>query len=275
MARNLKFRLGVAMIALSLTAFAVSGAFYLGKLYLGIVREGSMANSKKVFSRNTKSVSAQDTSKLLLLNPVPVYFLQVGVFSDLQGAKTAAKPLAELGYSPYITQSSPHKLWLGVYKNREDTEAEKRLLKDKGFGSFTGALVVNGSNLRYSRGNEAFIKEISPVLDTYTLWLKENLELFHADTVEKLDWNKMEKQETVIDSVYKRVTYNKKIRTNNGTVNLRLGNIEDNIGGYKQQLEAFNNDKSRGAYCLLQSQLLRVIDNYQLLLQEIDNISKT
>lgn len=275
MSRNLKFRLGVAMIALSLTAFAASGAFYLGKLYLNIVKEGSTANSKKVFSRSAASVTAQDKSKLLLLNPVPVYFLQVGVFSDLQGAEEAAKPLIEMGYSPYITQSAPHKLWVGVYKNREDTESVKRLLKDKGFGSFTGALVVNGSNLRYGKGNEAFVKEISPVLDTYTLWLKENLEIFHTDTVEKLNWDQIKKQETVIDNVYKNVTANKTIRTNKETINLRLGYIEDTIGGYKQQLEAFNNGKSREAYCLLQFQLLRVIDNYQLLLQEIDDMSKT
>lgn len=275
MSRNLRFRLGVVMIALSLTAFAASGAFYLGKLYLNIVKEGSMANSKKVFSRSTTSVTAQDRSKILLLNPVPVYFLQVGVFSDLQGAQQAAKPLINLGYSPYITQSAPHKLWVGVYKNREDTETEKLLLKEKGFGSFTGALVVNGSNLRYGKGNEAFIKEISPVLDTYTLWLKENLEIFHADTVEKINWDQIKKQETVIDNVYKSVTSNKSIRTNNETVNLRLGNIEDNIRGYKQLLDAFNNDKSRERHCLLQSHLLRMIDNYQLLLQEIDNISKT
>lgn len=275
MSRNLKFRLGVALIALSLTAFAASGAFYLGKLYLDIVREGSMANSKKVFSRNTTSVTARDKSKILLLNPVPVYFLQVGVFSDLQGAQAAAEPLIKLGYSPYITQSAPYKLWLGVYKNREDTETDKGLLNDKGFGSFTGALVVNGSNLRYGKGSEAFIKEISPVLDTYTLWLKENLEIFHADTVEKLNWNQIQKQATVIDKVYNKVNANRNIRTNSETVNLRLGSIEDNIGGYKQQLEAFNNDKSRETYSLLQSKLLRVIDNYQLLLLEIDNISKT
>lgn len=275
MSRNLRFRLGVVMIALSLTAFAAGGAFYLGKLYLDIMREGSMANSKKVFSQRTTSVTAQDNSKVLLLNPVPLYFLQVGVFSDLQGAREAAKPLIKLGYSPYITQSAPHKLWVGVYKNREDTETDKLLLKDKGFGSFTGALVVNGSNLRYGVGNEAFVKEISPVLNTYTLWLKENLEIFHADIVQDLNWNQIKKQETVVEKVYQSISTNRNVRTNNQTVNLRLGNIEDNIGGYKQQLDAFNHDKSREAYSLLQFQMLRVIDNYQILLQEIDNISKT
>lgn len=268
-------RLGVGLLVIIITAVAVLGAFYLGRLYIDIVREGSYSGSKRVISNKSKSVVAQDEGKILLLNPVPVYFLQAGVYSDMKGAQDAAKPLSSLGYRLYITQSAPHKIWIGIYKNRSDTETVKRKLMEKGYGSFTGAVVVNGENLRYRKGNEALVKQIAPVLETYTLWLRENLELFHAGSIDRLNNEVFLKQTTVVDTVYKAFDANSQIRTNSENVNRRFGSIEVTVRGYKQELEAFKKQKTADRYSLLQSQLLRFIDNYLLLLQEIDNLSQT
>ncbi len=267
-------RMGIGLMVISLTAFAVLGAFYLGGLYIDIMRQGTYSGSTRVISNQSKSVAAQDEGELLTLNPVPVYFLQVGVYSDMQGAKAAAQPLIDLGYRPYITQTVPHKIWIGVYKNREDTEKVKKQLIEKSLSTFTGAVVVNGENLRYKKGSEALIKEITPLLEAYTLWLKENLEICHAGSADRLNVDLVQRQATVVDNVYKTIG-NNHLRTKSEVINRRFGNIEDVIMEYKQELDAFKNKVTSERYSMLQFQLLSFIDNYLILRQEIDNLSQT
>lgn len=275
MRRAIKYKVGFGFLVLSVTVLALSGAFYLGKLYISIVQEGNVPKSTKVTSDGSKSVVARDDSKLLLLNPVPVYFLQAGVYSDLEGAQQGAAPFAKMGYNPYITETAPYKVWIGVYKNRIDTETVKSVLRDKGFGSFTGSLVVNGENLRYGQGNEEFVHAITPLLENYTNWLKENLELFHADRAEKLNWDIVKRQSAVVETVYGQIRSETKIKSNNESVNTRIKSLEDTMGGYKEQLEVLQAEKSPESYFSLQVQMLHFIDNYCILLQEIENISKT
>ncbi len=276
MYRNLKIRLGLWLCILSISALAVGGALYLGKLYLGIIREGGVPKSTKVDANTSKSVVARDEQKTLLLNPIPVYYLQVGVYSDLQGAQEAAVPFQEMGYMPYITQSAPYKIWIGIYQRRGDTEFVKQQLRDKGFGSFTAATVINGSNLRYNKGMEAFMMEIAPVLEVYTVWLKENLALFQADHVDRLNWDIVEKQYPVIEKVYSDIRgLNNEASSNNDAINEKFRSLNDTVGGYQTGLEVLKKQRNQESYSALQYRLLEFIDNYLLLWQRIDNISKT
>ncbi|HWI54932.1 MAG TPA: SPOR domain-containing protein [Desulfobacteria bacterium] len=268
-------RIGIGLLIVSLTGVSVLGAFYLGRFYLDIMRQGTYSGSTRVMLNQSKSVAAQDQGKLLTLNPVPVYFLQVGVFSDMEGAKIAAKPLNDLGYRPYITQTAPHKIWIGLYKNREDTEIIKRKLIEKGFSSFTGAVVVNGENLRYGKGSEALITEIRPLLENYTLWLKENLEIYHAGGADSLDSNLVQRQMTVVNNVYKAIETDSRFQTGSEIIDRRFGYIKDTVRGYKQELDALGDKITPDRYSMLQFQLLRFIDNYLILRQEIGNLSQT
>ena len=276
MYRNIKLRLGLWLCVIAVSALGIVGAIYLGNIYLEIIKQGGVPKSTKVNNSNSKSVVALEEQKTLLLNPIPVYYLQAGVYSDVPGAQEAAKPLADLGYMPYITQSTPYRIWLGVYQKRGDTEFIKQQLKDKGFGSFTASCVINGSNVRYSKGSELFIKEITPILETYTRWLKESLTLFHADNVARLNWDLIDGQRTVIDKVYKDVSnQNREIKTNNDAINQRFAVLYDTTAGYQNQLDLFCKQRDQKAFQTLQNELLRFVDNYLLLWQEIDNISKT
>ena len=276
MYRNIRMRLGFFACVIFICAISVSGAYYLGKLYLGIIREGAVPKSTRVSSGSYQSTAAPEELKLLSLDPIPVYYLQAGVFSDMEGARVAAEPLEELGYIPYITRSAPYRLWIGVYQKRGDADLVKVQLRDKGIGSFTGSVVINGSNLRYSKGNEAFIKETAPVLETYTTWLKANLALFSADNAGRLDWIEIEKQGSVIDEVYNDIVNTKKdTESNSEELNRMFGAIEDTVGRYKEQLNVFKKQHNTRNFAVLQCRLLEFIDNYQLLRREIDNINKT
>lgn len=274
MRRYMRLRIGFWLGVLAVSAVAMGGAFYLGKLYLTIIREGSVSQSISVNSGSVQSVAAQSQQKMLLLTPVPVYFLQVGVFTDLKGAQDAVKPLVELRYKPYVTESAPYKIWIGVYKNRDDAEVVKKQLRDKGYGSFTGSVVVNGTNLRYSKGSEAFVKDVVPVLELYTDWLKQNLEVFDVSSIEALDWTKIDKQSSVASSVYKNLA-SRQVISNSQQINGYFLGLQGAAGDFALRLEALRKQRNQDNFAQLQNQLLRFTDKYLKLLQEIDNISKT
>lgn len=276
MYRTSRFKFGLWFCIVMVGLLAVAGGVCLGRFYLGLIKQGSVPESTKVNAGNSKPVVVPIDEKVFLLNTIPVYFLQVGVYSDLQGAEEAAKPLRVLGYNPYITQTSPLKLWLGVYQKRADTESLKQQLKDKGFSSFTASIVINGSNLRYNKGAETFILGVSPILEQYTVWLKENLALFDTDSVEKLNWNQVNQQLTVIDEVYNDLlTLSRDMTTNNPEINQSLKMLSDTIEGYQAELQQFRLQKNQQSFAALQNCLLRFIDNYQLLWDKLDNTSKT
>lgn len=269
-------RLGLWLSILVVSVIALGGAVFLGKMYLNIIKEGSVPKSTKVNAGSSRSVMAQDEQKTLMINPIPVYYLQAGVYTDVYGAQQAAKPFQDMGYMPYITQKSPFRIWIGVYQKRADTEYLKQQLKEKGYGSFTAATVVNGSNLRYDKGNEVFIQQMTPVMEGYTAWLGDNLPLFNADTVDHLNWVEMEKQFTVADKVYNEVAaVSKEAACNNSEINATLRSLDDTMRGYKERLGKFGECRDQSNYAMLQYQLLKFVDNYLLLWQQIDNISKT
>ncbi len=275
MRRGMTMRFGILLFILLVSCLAVGISFCLGQLYLSIIKEGTVPRSTKVNTDNSKSVAASDNRRVLFLDPIPVYYLQAGVYSDLQGAQQAAQFLKEMGYHPYVTQSAPYKIWIGVYQKRERTETIKQQLKDKGIGSFSGSAVINGSNLWYGEGNETFINQIAPVLRAYTAWLKENLKIFHADRVEDLQWSVVSSQITVIGKVYEEIQSFAVVRTNSDTINKRFENLMDTVEGYHAQLDNFQQLRNQENFRLLQYRLLNFVDNYLLLWQEIDNIDKT
>jgi len=194
----------------------------------------------------------------------------------MEGAGKAAKPLKDLGYQPYITRQAPFRIWVGVFRERKDTEQLKQELKDKGFGSFTGSVVINGGNLQYGKGREIFIKEITPLLKAYTTWLKENLILFGSGTPGSLNFSKDGVQPTVLEEVYREVqVLQKEVNSNSETMNKRFANVNKSIGDFNSQFNTFMEEKDYREFVMLQYRLLGFIDNYLLLWQEIDNINKS
>lgn len=274
--RRIRLQIGYILCILFIGLIAVAGAVGLGRFYLKIVREGSIPRYTKVTADGAKSVAAGDQYKMVMLTPIPVYFLQAGVYSDVAGARDAAGSLEEAGYTPYITESNPHKIWLGVYLERSDTELVKQQLKDKGVGSFTASIVINGVNLRYGRGSENFVKQITPVLEVYTSWVKENLQVFHSDNVKRLNWPVIEKQAAVAAEVYKEVQQvGSELKSNHEGINRSFAALGAAMEEYHEQFDGFMKKKDQKTYEMMQYRLLRFIDKYQQLWQEIDNVSKT
>ncbi len=276
MRRMIRFRpgIGILLCFLAVTAVSVAGAYLLGETFIRIISEGKPSESTKVTANDSRPVTVSEKKSSILLEPVPLYYLQVGVYSDRAGAEEAAKPLRDLGYNPYITENPPYRIWVGVFRERKDTEQLKQALREQGYGSYTGAVVINGENLRYGKGRELFINEISPILEAYTQWLKESLAILPAGSIEVagLESSRL----TVLEEAYERTKLlASEAKSNSELMNTRFRDVNASIENFHSQLNEFKELNDPGKIVSLQYKLLEFIDNYLLLWQEINNISKT
>jgi len=277
MRRIIRFRPGVGILLcfFAISAAAVVGACLLGKTFIMIISEGKAPESTRVMTDDSRPVAVREENSNLLLEPVPVYYLQVGVYSERRGAEEAAKPLYELGYNPYITRNAPYRIWVGVFRERKDTEQLKLALKEQGYGSFTGAVVINGENLQYGKGRELFIKEIGPVLEAYTAWLKESLAVLPSGS-SAFDFEKASARLSVLENVYRETQLlESEVEYNSDLINTRIREVHQSIGNFHGQLKIHLETKDSGGLVSLQYKLLEFMDNYLLLWQEINSISKT
>lgn len=278
MRRIIRFRpgMGVLLCFLAVLAVSAAGAYLLGKTFITIISEGKHPERTKVMTGDSRPVAAREEKSHLLLDPVPVYYLQAGVYTDRGGAEEAVKPLQELGYNPYITRNAPYRIWVGVFRERKDTEQLKLALKEQGYGSFTCAVVINGENLQYGQGRELFIKEIRPVLEAYTAWLKDSLAVLPSGSSEAMDFGGDSARLSVLEEVYRKTQLlESEVSSNSNLMNTRFRDVHQSIGNFHGQLNIFMETKDPDGIVLLQYKLLEFMDNYLLLWQEINNISKT
>jgi hypothetical protein len=273
---NLKYRVLSILLGVFIISVAVYGASYLGRLYLGIIKEGQLQGSKRVNSEVYTPVMAGKTGFEEVLNPLPVYYLQIGVYSDMTGATEAVKPVQALGYRPYVTQSAPYKVWIGVFSKRSNTELLKQQLRDKGIGSFSGSIVINGSTLTYNEGSTEFVKSVTPLLETYTSWLKEAVVFCDTNRNEWTERNSIKDQALVVEKVYgKLLPLCGKVVTNTDAINYRLSTLKKSMELSQAEAQAFTQQTDPKKQMELQNRLLAFIDEYLLLWQEINNLCKS
>ncbi len=94
------------------------------------------------------------------LEPVEVFRVQLGSFSNRSNAEHIAEKLAKLDMEPYITSGPPYKVWVGVAEAREPLNELAESLKAAGFEVFIGsnslpAIDAAGSGLDPKQAEDA------------------------------------------------------------------------------------------------------------------------
>jgi hypothetical protein len=175
-----------------------------------------------------------------------------------------------------VTQSAPYKVWIGVFSKRSNTELLKQQLRDKGIGSFTGSIVINGSTLTYNEGSTEFVKSVTPLLETYTSWLKEAVVFCDTNRNEWTERNSIKDQALVVEKVYgKLLPLCGKVVTNTDAINYRLSTLKKSMELSQAEAQAFTQQTDPKKQMELQNRLLAFIDEYLLLWQEINNLCKS
>lgn len=115
-------------IMLSIVAISLAFSYVLGKYYLHNVVKGYPV-SKTVY----RKVYYQVAIKKIRLQPLSVYTLQTGVFTDTNGAKQFANSLKMKGLRPFISPQPPYKVFVFAAPTREKIEVLKKHTSEEAF----------------------------------------------------------------------------------------------------------------------------------------------
>lgn len=106
---------------------------------------------------------------------VNVYFLQLGVYSDLDKAKESAK-----GFESYIytKEDGQYHVYVGMTKSKENSEKLKGFFKEKGYIIYVKKMIISDSTfidmleqydefLKKTEEEEAILKILEKILNQY------------------------------------------------------------------------------------------------------------
>lgn len=161
----------VVLVSFFLVTISVAGSVLLGKLYINILAKGQVETPKQ----DSKVVNA---NKVIKVEPLPVFFVQTGVFSDKEGASQGVKQLAEQGFEAYQGKIKPYRIYAGVFGKREAAMDFKKDLEAKNISSYIYSEVINNSQLVIN--DEEQIKNPTETMGQIREWLRINLSLFNG-----------------------------------------------------------------------------------------------
>ena len=121
-------KLSVFTAMLSIIVSSLVFSYFLGKYYLhNVVKSYPVA--KTVYRKVYYTVAI----KKIRLQPISVYTLQAGVFTDMSGAEQFANSLKNSGVRPFITSQPPYKVFVFIAPTREKLEVFKNYAPEEVF----------------------------------------------------------------------------------------------------------------------------------------------
>lgn len=121
-------KLAVFTAVISIIISALVFSYFLGKYYLHNVVK-SYPVTKTVYRKVYYSVAIKE----IRLQPLSVYTLQAGVFTDMSGAEQFANSLKNSGLRPFITSQPPYKVFVFIAPTREKLEIFKSYVPEEVF----------------------------------------------------------------------------------------------------------------------------------------------
>ncbi|KNZ69575.1 Sporulation domain-containing protein [Thermincola ferriacetica] len=167
---NRKRLVAAMVIFFTVSALAIFFSAILGKAYLGILKSGGEKRTSQ--PPGAKAVVAEKQAGSVALTPVPVFYLQGGVYSDLESARQAAGDFLSLGLDPFITEKAPYRLYIGFFGTREEAYKFKDYLKEKEVGAFVQANMLNATELSFPEEKAELVYKWAPFLEKCSLFIK-------------------------------------------------------------------------------------------------------
>lgn len=260
--------LGVAIFVVAVLFGQFLGGFYIYNL---VVEDNpTVAIDKEIPGIERVSPPAK---KVLRLEPIEFYTIQVGIFEDTKSTQDTVQKLAQLGLKPFVTSQSPYKIWIGCFSERDGGQELEGALKRQGFEAFIGKGLVNDRALKFPGDDQFMINSFAPLLGKFDLVLNHSLKMFRSP---KFSGYKRETWEYMIDQLQKEVAEG--IRGIDDLIELPESKIyQTELAKLKEKAQAYdaglgniitlNNDTG---VIYAQGQLLELIAAYHNIINQVN-----
>ncbi|MGI6224893.1 MAG: SPOR domain-containing protein [Peptococcales bacterium] len=179
---------GLVVLIVSLLFAQLLGGFYIYNLVVG---------DNLPISENTEvkaPIPPPSKKKVLRLEPIEFYTIQVGIFPDTTNAQDSLKKLTGLGLRPFVTSQAPYKIWVGCFSDVNSGKDLENALKKHGFEAFIGKGIINDRALKFPGDDDFILDYMAPLLGTFDMILNHSLKMFQSpkiSTYKPVVWDNM------------------------------------------------------------------------------------
>lgn len=169
--------LGIVIIVVSVLFAQFLGSFYIYNLVVEDNPPVSQDKHVKV------TVPLPPKKKVLRLDPIEFYTIQVGIFPEAKSAQSSLDKLASIGLRPFISSQPPYKIWVGCFSDMNSGKEWENRLKKQGFEVFIGKGIINDRALKFPGDNEFMIDYLAPLLGKFDIILDHSLKMFQSPQI--------------------------------------------------------------------------------------------
>jgi len=207
--------------------------------------------------------------KVLRLEPIKFYTIQLGIFPDVQSAQETINKLLNLGIRPFVSTGPPYKIWIGCFSEINSGRRLENSLAQQGFAAFIGEGLINDKALKFPGNNIYMQEKFAPLLNNYNIVLSHSLKMFKSPSFGEYKpeiWDEMiKKLQQEINIV---VTETDEIFKLDTTVNYgeNLSKLKNKIINYRNGLDKIRETRRDEAVLQSQGHLLELIAAYHNLI---------
>lgn len=209
--------------------------------------------------------------KVLRLEPISYYTLQVGIYQDIKSAQDSIDKLVEMGFRPFVSSEEPYKVMLGCFSDKSTGKEMELYLQKSGFDAFLKQGLVNERALKFPGNNTYMQNHFAPLLGVYDIIFKHSLKMFQSPKIsaynEELWSNMIKKLQEELNSCGENINKLLKLEES-ANYEKKLKILQEKTRSYQNSLDMVLNAKTDKAVLYSQSYLLELIDGYHTLITE-------
>lgn len=202
--------------------------------------------------------------KVLQLEPVEYYTVQVGTYQTATEGQKKINELANAGYRVCVSQESPYQLWLGCFGKEPQLTQLPAIIKDSR-DVFVKKKILNETAFCFPETEQESMESLATLFSSLHVTLCHSLQMFQDyryDACEAQTWGNMITQivdeltliQQRVDIILEESEWN--------SVESALRQLSDKIRSYQEHLDLVVEKESDQAVLLAQSCLLELIEQY-------------
>lgn len=259
----------IVLVSINIVVICILFGQFLGSYYIY-----NILSEDNPVSETLSNPAPVEKLKVLRLDSVKFYTLQIGIYSEVKAAQANIDRLVEIGLRPFVSSGPPYKIWVGCFSEKNNGIVLKENLEKKGFEIFIGEGLINDRALKFPSDNNFMAEKFAPLLGEYNLVLNHSLKMFvspHYSVYKEQVWSEMINK--IQEEVNRAISKTDQILQMDESKNYyqELSMLKEKAIIYGQVLDKIRETKRDEAVLLCQGYLLELIDCYHETIEKVTN----